>query len=127
MLTLIVESAWAALALREMTPEHMKALTAHAKPAIVRYDPTFCPDCEKLNPFWEMASQHFPPATVWRCSCTEHSSVCEEMLTRSEATQGPNMPVLEAWTGGEWVRYFGSANVESLLQWMHAVPRPLAL
>ena len=117
---MLVETARAAL--NEVTPWHMKSLTAGAKPFIVRYDPQVCPDCQKLNPFWEMASQNFPPATIWRCTCAEHMSLCEDLLRRSGRVHwGKNMPVIEAWTGAKWVRYFGKTNLESLLQWMHEV------
>ena len=115
-----------------MTPEHMKMVQKKTKPVIIRFDPPNCPDCLKLDEFWDMAGQNFPPATIWRCACAKYQALCDDMIARTDQQAAfgglqdskrilHQVPTIEAWTGSKWIRYAGGKDLPSLLNWMREV------
>lgn len=144
----LLRAALAVNKVREMTPDHMNRILKKTQTVLVKFDPPNCPDCLRLDEFWDLAGQNFPPATIWRCSCTDRNTkLCDDMLLRTggvspgdsatsvdgylNTATTPSLkeikrvlgkvPTIEAWTGSTWIRYAGGKDLPSLLNWMNEV------
>lgn len=109
---------------RLLTPSDFLAIKTSSTPAYIKIDPAGCTTtCEKLNTFWEMfASVNFP-GRVWLLECIRHPEICIEIGAMFNVDVSGSL--IEAWTGHEFVRFFGPKVLPALFVWLMNIDKEL--